>query len=279
MLSNVQNTLESLTQALKEKSTTPRLDAELLLAKIIEKPRAWLYAHNEAILNPKQKSLLENFLTRRLLGEPIAYLLEEKEFWSLSLKVNSAVLVPRPETEHMVEWVLEHFLPENVLSVLDLGTGSGALSLAIASEFPNWSIDAVDVSPEALKIAEENAYAHHLKNIKFYLSDWYGALPAKKYALILSNPPYIPANDPHLTELTHEPLLALQSGNSGLAAIQTIIKQAPAFLQAGGYLAIEHGYNQGKTVQELFSQYGFIDITLHTDLAHLPRFTTARYLC
>ncbi len=277
MFHSVQDSLKTLTDSLNEKSSSPRLDAELLLGKILEKNRAWLYAHGDAALDQQQKNLLLNFLNRRLAGEPIAYLLEQKEFWNLSFTVNPAVLVPRPETEHIIEWILECFTISHPYNVLDLGVGSGALALALAVEKPDWAIDAVDISNAALHVAQQNASLHQIKNVMFYCSDWFQSLPEKKYDLIVSNPPYIAEDDPHLNDLTYEPRLALAAGHTGLEAITEIIKKSPAFLQPEGYIAIEHGYDQAEAVSTCFKTHGFQDITLHTDLAHLPRFTTARH--
>jgi release factor glutamine methyltransferase len=275
----VKGKLQYVAESLQYHSSTPKLDAELLLAKAIDQSRAWLYAHWEYELTSEQQSLLENLLSRRRQGEPMAYLLEEKEFWSLKLAVNPAVLIPRPETEHLIEWILAQFTDETLKQVLDLGTGSGALALAIASEFPNCCVDAVDISAAALKVAKENAAHHQLHNIAFYQGNWCQALPPKKYSLIVSNPPYIAAQDPHLAELTYEPLVALEGGSSGLEAIQIIVQEAPLFLKSGGYLVLEQGYDQSDKVREIFIKRGFTDITLHTDLAELPRFTTAKWIC
>lgn len=281
MIDTIKNTLNIVTDSLNKKSLSPRLDAELLLGKVFEKNRAWLYAHDDEPLNSQQQELIIKFLNRRLTGEPIAYLLEEKEFWNLTLAVNHAVLVPRPETEHMVEWVLElpSFQRKFEHSVLDLGVGSGALALALGVEKPDWAIDAVDISKAALCVAQQNAERHQIKNVMFYCSDWFQSLPEKKYDLIVSNPPYIAEGDPHLNELTYEPRLALTAGHTGLEAITEIIKKSTAFLQLGGYIAIEHGYDQAEAVRACFETCGFQDIRLHTDLAQLPRFTTARYQC
>ena len=190
--------------------------------------------------------------------------------------MNTDVLVPRPETEHLVEWVLENFSTETPRKIVDLGTGSGAIALALALERPLWQIEAVDQSLAALNVAQKNAAHHQLTAVKFYPSDWCIGLASKDYSLILSNPPYIAANDPHLLKLSHEPQRALSSGTDGLDAIRFIISQAPEYLATGGYLALEHGYDQKDAIIHLLQDRGYDDIQSHLDLAEHPRFITAR---
>lgn len=270
--------IHQITEELLIISDTPRLDAELLTAAVVQHHRSWLFAHGEYVLHDQEYLQLQNFSMRRANGEPIAYILGYKEFWELKLSVNAQVLVPRPETEHLIEWVLAHLSRESPLPIADLGTGSGAIALALASERPSWQIDATDQSLSALNLAKQNAARHRLGNVNFYLGDWCAALPKRQYALIISNPPYIAENDPHLASLTHEPIMALTSGADGLDAIRHIIAQAPGYLNDSGYLVLEHGYNQVLAITQLLEQQGFTEIQSHRDLANQPRFVTARVI-
>lgn len=258
-------------------SDTARLDAELLVAAAVDRSRSWLFAHLEETLTTEQRQQLQHLSTRRASGEPMAYILGYQEFWGLKFKVTPDVLVPRPETEHMIEWILTHFPSHCPLTIADLGTGSGAIALAIASERPAWKIDATDQSLSALTIAKQNAAHHQLHNVSFYLGNWCAALPKNKYTLLVSNPPYIAGNDLHLRQLTHEPLPALSPGPEGLEAIREIIAQAPQYLSDPGCLMLEHGYDQAVSVMRLLKQQEFTDVQSHHDLAHHPRFVTARY--
>jgi len=189
--------------------------------------------------------------------------------------VSPAVLIPRPETEHLIEWILLNYSENSLVKIVDLGTGSGAIALSLATERRNWHIDAVEQSPEALTIAKENALIHQLPQVNFYLGSWLSALPLEKYDLIVSNPPYIALGDAHLRDLKHEPSDALVSGSDGLDAIREIIAQAPEYLINSGYLILEHGFEQAEKIIELLQQKGFVEIKNHRDLADLPRFTTA----
>jgi len=272
---NIHDTIKLLTQKLATVSDTPRLESELLIANVLQTTRTWLFTYPEQALTATQQQQLWNDLERRLRGEPMAYILGYQEFWGLKLKVDANVLIPRPETEHLIEWILAH-CEHSPLRVADLGTGSGAIAIALASERPEWSIDATDHSPTALAIAQQNAANHQVKNVHFYLGNWCDALPPKQYDLIVSNPPYIADQDPHLSALIYEPRSALSAGVDGLNAIRTIIEQAPDFLAENGYLILEHGYDQAAMVTKLLQHQHFTDIQIHTDLAHHPRFATAR---
>jgi len=257
------------------KNNIPRLEAEILLAHVLKKPRSYLYSHPEKILSSQQLQLIKHYLQRRIDGEPIAYILGEKEFWSLSLEVNKHTLIPRPDTELLVEQVLK-IIPANMKkTIVDLGTGSGAVALALARECPNCLIVATDLSAEALQIAKRNAKRLGLNNIEFYQGEWCAALPPTLYDIILSNPPYIPENDPHLLQgdLRFEPQQALVAGKDGLNALRSIVPQAKNFLQAGGYLFFEHGYDQGEAVRKLLLQHEFTDIVTAKDWAGHDRVT------
>jgi release factor glutamine methyltransferase len=272
----INDTVNQMTQTLAASSDTPRLDAELLVAAVLQHSRSWIFAHWDQPLTSEQQLQLENLSLRRASGEPMAYILEHKEFWGLKLTVTPEVLVPRPETEHLVEWILANFPANSSLQLADLGTGSGAIALALALERPGWQVDATDYSLPALTLAKQNAEQYQLANIQFFLGNWCAALPAKQYSLLVSNPPYIAENDPHLRRLSHEPLQALASGVDGLNAIREIIAGAPDHLVPSGCLVLEHGYEQAAAVNKLLRQQGFKDVQSHFDLAGQPRFFTAR---
>ncbi len=275
MIIKLSNAINQLAQRLAAISDTPRLDSELLAAEILQRSRSWLFAHGQESLTPAQYEQLQTLGSRRANGEPIAYILGYKEFWGLKLTVTPEVLVPRPETEHLVEWILEKFPENNLLRIADLGTGSGAIALALAKERDAWQIDATDQSESALTIAKQNAAGHQVTNVHFYLGSWYQALAKKQYQVIVSNPPYVAEHDPHLQQLTHEPYNALVSGTDGLNAIREIIAQAPLHLVQSGYIVLEHGYDQALAVANLLQQSGFTDIESHYDLPGQARFTTA----
>ena len=268
-----------ITEILKTKtldnSTTPRLDLELLLEFILHQPRSFLYANPEYALTAEQEEKFETLYRHRLHGEPLAYILGKKEFWSLRLAVNDKVLIPRPETELLVEIILGN-LNNEVANVADLGTGSGAIALALAYERPKWNIVATDISEEALQIARYNAAQLQIPNVEFYYGDWCSILPNKKFDAIVSNPPYIEKNDSHLQQgdVRFEPKIALESGD-GFDAIKIIIAQAKSKLDAGGLLVLEHGYDQSDRAQELLKQNGYQKITMHKDLAGMCRAVVA----
>ena len=266
---------ELLTTQFLTNSNTPRLDLELLLAFILNQPRSFLYAHSEYELTPEQEKTFDALLNRRANGEPIAYILGKKEFWSLELAVNKNVLIPRPETELLVEIALSKLNQESAM-IADLGTGSGAIALALADARPKWSIVATDLSADALNLACYNAKQLQLSNIEFYCGDWCEALPNKEFDLIISNPPYIAQNDPHLQQgdVRFEPKIALESGN-GLVALQKIIIRAKSHLKIGGLLMLEHGYDQSEQVQNLLHQNKYQAITPYQDLAGIYRVVVA----
>lgn len=256
---------------LLQQTECSRLDAEVLLAHVLQKDRSYLRAHDSDELNPCQQEKFQTLVQQRNQGIPLAYLIGHKEFWSLELLVTPDVLIPRPETELLVETVLE-ILPKNQqITVADLGTGSGAIALALAKERPQWEITAVDFSAKALEIAKKNAQQLNIMNINFIQSDWCTELPRKKYAAIISNPPYIANDDPHLLALRYEPQSALIAEANGLAAFSSIMQQAKSHLKKQGLLLFEHGYNQEKSIKELFEKYSYTAIANKRDLAGLPR--------
>jgi release factor glutamine methyltransferase len=252
-----------------------RLDAELLLAHVLDVSRASVIARDDRELTPEELGDFEQLLARRLAGEPLAYLTGTREFWSLELEVTPAVLVPRPETELLVEWFLS-FARQRESRILDLGTGSGAIALAIARERPDVRVVASDLSAAALGVAQANARRLGMTNVAFVLGAYFDALDAGGFDAILSNPPYIAEGDPHLADLKFEPALALTSGADGLGALRTIVAGAPAHLRPGGWLLVEHGSTQALAVRELFARAGFADIETRRDLAGLERATGGR---
>lgn len=259
---------------LQASSASARLDAELLLAQVLGWPRSRLFARSEECLTAAQLSNFEQLLAQREAGAPVAYLLGQQEFWSLPLRVTADCLVPRPETEDLVAWVLQQDLPHN--SVLDLGTGSGAIALALAHERSDWAITATDASAAALEVARSNAAQLGL-SVAFALGDWFDALSPQHFDLIASNPPYLAADDPHLSDLQHEPHQALVAAAEGLADINQIIEQAPHFLHAGGQLVMEHGMSQGPAVRAQLHKRGFTEVVTQLDLAGLERFSHGRW--
>ena len=236
--------------------------------------RAYLRTHPERSLTEAQQHQLRQNLNRRLAGEPLAYILGYTEFYGLRLQVSPAVLIPRADTELLVDLALKYIEPSQSAQVLDLGTGSGAIAIAIATERPLAHVTAVDYSQDALSVAQENVCAHRL-SVKLLHSDWFSALPQQTFDMIVSNPPYIVENDPHLqqTSLPFEPISALTSGTNGLDDIAHIIEQAPHWLSAQGWLLIEHGYHQGQVVRSLFEKHGFQSIRTHQDYGQQDRVT------
>lgn len=266
-------------------SDSPRLDLEVLLCHILGKSRAWLYTWPEHELNPDHQAQFDTLFKRRLQGEPVAHLTGSREFWSLPLKVNRATLIPRPETEVLVEVALAlcetspAFQQQQAPSVLDLGTGTGAIALALASEQPRWQITAVDRMPAAVALAEENRAALGFNNARILQSDWFDALQDERFDLIVSNPPYIDPQDPHLREgdVRFEPLSALVAEERGLADIRIIAEGARAHLNHRGWLLVEHGWEQGKGVRKLFSECGYTDVETRLDYAGRERLTIGRF--
>lgn len=251
----------------------PHLEAQVLLAHALQRDRAWLFAWPEHRPTTDQAAHFADLIRQRMLGRPIAYLTGVREFWSLALHVDPHTLIPRPETEQLVEIALELPLPP-AARVLDLGTGSGAIALALARERPQWRITAVDRSAAALAVARGNAQRLGLGRVEFLCSDWFDALPAQAtFDLILSNPPYIAAQDPHLArgDLRFEPASALVSGPDGLDAIREIVAAAPRHLTAAGWLWLEHGAEQAEAIAAELSRHAFREVRSTRDLAGLPR--------
>lgn len=271
--------MTSIAQALRDAAgrlpgDDARAEAELLLADALGRTRAWLFAHAQDALEPDAAARFLALLQRRQQGEPVAQILGRRGFWSLDLIVTADTLVPRPETELLVELALARIPLQEAMRVLDLGTGTGAIALALASERPRAQVTAVEASAGACEVARRNAAQHGLDRVRLLRSDWYSALAGEKFALILSNPPYLADDDPHLAQgdLRFEPRSALASGD-GLADIRRIVREAPPHLVAGGWLLVEHGWEQGEQVRRLFADAGFSSVETVRDLEQRERVT------
>lgn len=254
------------------------LDAEVLLAACLGRPRSYLHTWPERRVSMEQLARFRALLERRAYGEPVAYLTGRREFWSLPLTVTPDTLIPRPETETLVALALEKIAPDAALRIADLGTGSGAIALAVASERPRCELIATDSSVPALMVARHNARRLALGNVYFLAGSWCAPLDGPLFDLILSNPPYIAVHDPHLEQgdVRFEPHAALRAGAEGLDALRVIIACAAAHLKAGGWLLVEHGYDQRETVMQLFHAAGLRDVVDHADEAGLSRVTLGR---
>jgi len=255
------------------------LEAELLLAHCLEKPRSYLRAWPEKFASEDQLSCLNDLLHRRLEGEPIAYLLGYKEFWDLRFLVTSATLIPRPETETLVDHALKLLKPHHTSRVLDLGCGCGAIALAVAKHRPGSFVTAVDFSDDALAIARLNMRHMELQNVDLIKSNWFAELHGKRFNLILSNPPYVAEDDPHLREgdVRFEPPMALIGGTDGLECIREIVGRAPQHLLPGGWLMLEHGYDQANAVKHIFNHAEFQNVKSHIDMAKHERITVGQW--
>lgn len=253
-----------------------RVEAELLLAHAMDRPRAWMFAHADDPVESRDADTFEHLVQRRQQGEPIAQILGHRGFWSLDLRITPDVLIPRPETELLVERALALLPSDRALRVADLGTGSGAIALAIASERPLAQVVAVDASAAALAVAQANAQALNLSaRVRCVQGDWFAPLAGERFDAIVSNPPYIALDDPHLREgdLRFEPMLALVSGADGLDAIRTIVRDARVHLHADGWLLLEHGWEQGAAVRGLLADAGFTTVATERDLEDRERVT------
>lgn len=288
-LSTITETLQFGIKMLSD-SDSPKLDCEILLLKILNDEaelqhtphkvytKTWLLTWPETELSNEQVNQFRHYLDLRSQGIPIAYITGTQDFWSFTLDVTSETLIPRPETELLVECALEKIPELDKQAILDLGTGSGAIALAIASERENSKILATDISKQALHTAENNASKLKLRNVSFCQSHWFKGIPEQQFDLIVSNPPYIAENDPHLESNVrrYEPLTALLSDDNGLADIKEIIAQSHHFLKPGGWLLFEHGHEQAEAVQTLFQKKNFHEINTLRDLSQLPRVTIAQ---
>ncbi|CAI0898778.1 peptide chain release factor N(5)-glutamine methyltransferase [Serratia quinivorans] len=259
-------------------SDSARRDAEILLGFVTGRARTFLMAFGETLLTQQQQEQLERLLVRRERGEPVAYLIGEREFWSLPLSVSPATLIPRPDTECLVELALER-LPSSACNILDLGTGTGAIALALASERPDCTVTGVDLQPEAVVLAQHNAQKLAIGNAQFLQGSWFAPLAGQTFALIASNPPYIDAADPHLAQgdVRFEPSSALVAQQHGLADLSAIVQQAPQYLLPQGWLLLEHGWQQGESVRALLQAAGFISIATRRDYGDNDRVTFGQW--
>ena len=267
--------IKSATSQLNSTSDTARLDAELLLCHTIKKERSYVFTWPDYALNHTQAKIFNDLLKQRLKGLPIAYLIGYREFWTLKLNVNADTLIPRPETELLVETALNKMLINKPMSVLDLGTGTGAIALSIASEQPSSKVLAVDVSADALAVAQQNSIDNHIHNVKFLKSNWFDQISNQEFDLILSNPPYIEEDDPHINQgdVRYEPRLALTSGTDGFDDIRFIISHSKKRLKHKGWLMFEHGYQQATLSQQLMVQAGYQEVESLKDFAGHERVT------
>jgi len=270
---DIKTALRKAAMRLMKSSLTAQLDAEILLTHVIKKNRSFLYAHSEQILETTLYQKFEALILKRLEGIPIAHLTNEREFWSLPLYVTSDTLIPRPETELLIELTLSLLGKNSSCSVLELGTGTGAISLALAKEKPEWNILATDLSQAALRVAQKNAERHQTQNITFIQSNWFEMIPQKTFNLIISNPPYLAEHDPHQHkgDLRYEPKQALVSGTDGLDDLKYIIQKSHHYLVSGGLVLLEHGYNQAEPIKNCFSDENYHRTQCWQDTAGLDR--------
>ena len=276
----------SIKQALgKEKelsfiSDSSLLDTEIILSFVMRQTREYVRAHDDVKLSLTEENSFTKFLERRKRGEPIAYIVGKCFFWDFELITNSSVLIPRPETERLVELAIELVMKNQHRNcIADLGTGSGAIAIALARAFKNSFVHAVDISEDALAVARLNANTLDVGNIEFHKGSWFGGLPGKRFDLIVANPPYIKNGDEHLLkkELSYEPLSSLVSDDSGYAALNTIIDQSPKFLKKDAWLLLEHGYNQQGKVLDRLKVNGYSSLSGHQDLSGVDRVVIARW--
>jgi len=274
---NIKNIMRDLSVKLSKVSSSPNLDSEILLMKALRVSRAYLHTYNDKVISESKKKLIEELLNRRMNKEPIAYILGKKEFWSRDFYINQHTLIPRPESEMLVELIIKANARKKISSILELGTGSGCISVSLAKELSHSQIVSIDICAKALEVANKNAQYYGVNNISFIKSDWFNKLDNQKFDCIVSNPPYISEDDPYLSELTFEPSKALVSGDDGLEAIEIISSNAAEYLSPGGKIYIEHGNDQEKEVQKIFELNNWRDIICHRDYGGLPRITTAKF--
>ncbi len=279
-LNDVETIDEALNLSKRLQSDSARLDTELLLCHALSCERSYLRVWGSRPLNHDEKQCFLKLFAEREAGRPVAYILGYREFWTLKLKVSEHTLIPRPDTEILVETALALNLPQEA-SVLDLGTGTGAIALSLAKERSAWKVSGLDLKPEAVALAKENAALNALEHVNFYESDWFSAVAGERYDLIVSNPPYISENDPHLKEgdVRFEPLSALVSRSDGLYDIEHILAEAITYLKEDGRLLIEHGYDQGESVRRLFFDQGYTEVMTVKDYGGQDRVSMGRRPC
>ncbi len=279
-----QQWLKQAKEAFGQISETPTLDARVLLCHCLQKPLSYVLAWPERTLKDEIINHLDNLKQRRIGGEPLAYIIGEREFWSMNFEVTPAVLIPRPETELLVEWVIDTIANANhdakkINRILELGTGSGAIAVALAKEYPELQIFATDISEKALELAGRNAIRNGCEKITFLLGNWFEAVEDERFELIVSNPPYVVAGDPHLQEgdLPYEPIGALVAKENGLSDIQYLISNAKKYLYSNGWLGLEHGFDQAEKVRQMMSEQGYQNIQTIQDLAGIDRLSVCQW--
>jgi len=279
MALTIEQIIRQSSQLLAPVSESAKLDVELLLAKALGKDRTYLFTWSDKSVSSEDKSIFEVMFDRRIKGEPIAYILGQQEFWDLTLNTAQHTLIPRADTETLIEWGLElsEILPEHA-KVIDLGTGTGAIALALAKENPSWQVQAVDLIPQAVELAKQNAEINNLNRVKIYQSSWFDQVDGG-FDLIVSNPPYIDPDDEHLSQgdVRFEPKSALVADNNGLADLELIADQARQYLVNGGWLLMEHGYDQREQLQAILTQLGYQQVTTRIDLGGNPRITGGQF--
>jgi release factor glutamine methyltransferase len=275
----IEHLIRQASQQLEANSDTAKLDVELLLAHALKKDRTYLFTWHDKLLSAEDVEIFQSLFARRIQGEPIAYILGQQEFWDLMLHTAEHTLIPRADTETLIEWSLElaESLPTNA-AVIDLGTGTGAIALALAKEQPSWKVEAVDVIPEAVKLAQANAHLNQLQRVNIYQGSWFENVKGT-FDLIVSNPPYIDPDDKHLSQgdVRFEPKSALIANNKGLADLEYIAEQGRHYLVSGGWLLMEHGYDQLESVQAIFSRLGYQQVSTRFDLGGNPRITGGQF--
>ena len=277
--STIKDTLGNAKKKIKETSRSAQLDAEILLAHTLGCDRTYLHTWPDKSLSPEQQSLFQQLIVRRSAGEPIAYITGQREFWDMTLQVSPDTLIPRPETEHLVEFALEKIPHEARWHIADLGTGCGAIALAIARERPHCKIHATDISFAALAVARNNARNLGVKNVAFVEGCWFKPVGGQQFEMIVSNPPYIHPDDEHLSQgdLRFEPVQALHSKPDGLTDIQALTEAARKHLISPGWLILEHGYDQGSAVKKTLETLGYSHVTTMEDLAKNERLSVGKW--
>ncbi|MBL4671069.1 MAG: peptide chain release factor N(5)-glutamine methyltransferase [Arenicella sp.] len=271
--------IDDATKQLYDTTETPRIDSEVLMQHVLQKDIAWLIGYGDTFATADHRKAFYDLVAKRHRGQPIAYLIGRRDFWTLTLTVNENVLIPRADTETLVEEALERLPKDGRIDVLELGTGSGAIALSIAKERPLANVIAVEYHNKALDVAKQNGQVNNITNVEFRLSDWFADIDqSEQFDLIASNPPYVEPNDPHLQQgdLRFEPITALAAPENGFADIRNIIEAAPSHLKDNGWIIIEHGFNQAEEVAELLRKNGFSQISLHKDINQLPRCTCGK---
>ena len=274
----IRQALQLARQSLAETSPTADLDAQVLLCHVLQCNSAHLVAWPEKELDEAQRRHFLQLIQRRRQGQPVAHLTGEREFWSMDFMVDDSTLIPRPETETLIEYVLEKHSHQTSLKLLDMGTGTGAIAIVLAKENPGWQVHACDISPQAIQLAEKNRDKHGINNLTLVKSDWFSNIDDTDYDIIISNPPYIDADDPHLQQgdVRFEPASALISDNQGMKDIEHLCAHAKDHLNNSGWLIVEHGYDQAEQVADCFTRNGYSEITQKQDLSGHTRMTAGR---